>query len=117
MAAEAFAIGPVGFAARTSETETAFRTLLADAHAVEAFHQLIADAKPEGQAYGLLGLYIKDRKGFEQEAARVRDASPQKRVQVLSGCVMMPEGMNELIGKFAFYAANLSRSRSRRVDQ
>jgi hypothetical protein len=117
MAAEAFAIGPVGFAARTSETETAFRALLADAHAVDAFHQLIADAKPEGRAYGLLGLYIKDRNDFEKEAARIRDASPEQRVQVMSGCVIMPEGMNELIGKFAFYAASLNADRKSRGDQ
>jgi hypothetical protein len=104
MAAEVFAIGPVGFAAQTSETEKAFRVLIADPHAVAAFHQLADDARPAGQAYGLLGLYLKDRAAFEPVASRIRDASPEQQVQVMSGCVIMPEGMSSVLGRFGFYA-------------
>lgn len=117
MAAEAFAVGPVGFAARTSETEKALRVLLADSHAVDAFQQLVADAKPAGQAYGLLGLYIKDRDAFEPVASRLRDALPEPRVQVMSGCVIMPEGMKSVLNRFAFYAATLNSDGQNRVVQ
>lgn len=117
MTAEVFAIGPVGFAAQISETEKALRVLLADPHAVDAFHQLVDDARPAGQAYGLLGLYLKDREAFEATAARIRDASPEQQVQVMSGCVIMPEGMNGVLRRFALYAVKINSDGNKRDPQ
>lgn len=87
--AQFFALGGVGFAGRTSESELAFRELAKDANAQPTFLALINDetTSEAGRLYALLGLKQTDAAQYDaQLPAFLADKSP---VSQMSGCLMM----------------------------
>src|SRR5262245_21990254 len=69
--ASMFTIGPVGFAARMSDEESAFRSLLADSKAKDQFRKLAKQATPAGQLYALLGLKLLGDPAYRDESKRL----------------------------------------------
>ena len=72
---------------------------------------MLAGAEVEGKAYGLLGLYIKDRGTFDRAVARLK-SEPEfdKTLMVAAGCVIAPERLSDLVLRFAFLGSVLGRS-------
>lgn len=91
-----FAIGGVGYGNLTSEEEKAFRVLLRQPQAVSAFKSLLRDKDTcgEGRLYALLGLRLKDRKTFTQEAAPVLNSLAE--VKTMSGCIIKRESVADV---------------------
>jgi len=95
---DAFNVGGFGLASATYKGEKALRVLLNERHSLNAFKSLLDYATPEGQMYGLMGLYIKDKSSFDDEVKlfRVR-SSDVKKVYVLEGCGASWEDSSKVI--------------------
>ncbi|MCE5230624.1 hypothetical protein LLG95_13670 [bacterium] len=65
---EVFATTSVGFKPKTSDQVKAFRVILAQPNARDEFRILLINGKLAGRLYGLCGLYLTDRKTFDQSA-------------------------------------------------
>ncbi len=95
---DAFNVGGFGLASATYKGEKALRVLLNEKHSLNAFKNLLDYATPEGQMYGLIGLYIKDKSSFDDEVKlfRVR-SSDLKKVYVFEGCGASWEDSSKVI--------------------
>jgi hypothetical protein len=96
-----FSIGPVGFAAQTSESELALNLLLNEKEAVAVLKDLLANATTlAGRMYALYGLYVKDREVFKQELKRYKaERGMEGVVATQSGCIIMPEKEEVVVKK------------------
>lgn len=97
---EIFALGGIGVAGTTSESELAFRQLARDENSAAAFVALLDDetTTKAGQLYALLGLREANRPQFEARLpAFLADDS---KVTQFSGCLMMPVKVKEIAARF-----------------
>jgi hypothetical protein len=85
--ANIFALGPVGYAATTSQEETQFKAILAldQGKAKQKLEQLFESGNPQAMSYALAGMRKLDRKRFAELllSARVSDLT----VETMSGCI------------------------------
>jgi hypothetical protein len=98
--ASIFSLGPVGFAALRSESESALRTLLEEKEAIAALKDLLSNATKEGKMYALYGLYLKDQEVFRQELERYKASQVSgNMINTQSGCPIMPESEDVVVTK------------------
>lgn len=82
-----FNVGGFGIASVTYKGEKALRILLNEKHSLDAFKSLLDYATLEGQMYGLMGIYIKHKSSFDDEAKLFRARSSDlKKIHVIEGC-------------------------------
>jgi hypothetical protein len=93
--ASVFALGGVGFAGTTSDTEKALRVLLAQRDAVPALEALLKEARLEGKLYALLGLKWKDERAFRKTASEYRSVAA--RATTMRGCIQAERPAAELV--------------------
>ena len=94
---ESFAIGGIGIAGTTSEGERALRTLLTDPNASAQLQDLLANATPAGQLYGLLGLRVHDRAAYDQALQNFK--VPKDEVQTIAGCIISRTPFKQLFDR------------------
>jgi hypothetical protein len=97
-----FSMGPVGYAARTSQAELALQELLREKGAVPALNDLMANATKEGRMYALVGLRQRDRENFKQIVQHYKaeqSEQDEKLLTVMNGCLLMPEDERSVISK------------------
>ena len=95
---DTFANVGVGYFWRLSTQVEAFRIILGQPDAAEAFHDLLARGRLAGQLYALCGLYLTDRAAFNAEVATYVQSSQQ--VKYSSGCVTSPRPVASLVKEF-----------------
>ncbi|MBS2014180.1 MAG: hypothetical protein JST00_14925 [Deltaproteobacteria bacterium] len=93
--ANAFEDAHIGYGAQLSRYVAAFRIVLADPGAKEAFHSLVKDATPAGRLYGVSGLYFADPAAFDAALAEVAKLSG--RVQTQHGCMIEHEEIASVV--------------------
>ena len=97
---EYFALGGVGFAGTTSQSELAFRELARDENGAAAFIALLDDqtTAKAGQLYALLGLQEANRAQFDARLpAFLADDST---VILFGGCLRMPVKVKDIAARF-----------------
>ena len=90
-----FAGASVGPSPKTSYQAWAFRALLKQPDAKEAFGELLKRGKLAGRLYALCGLYLLDRPAYDQ-AARAY-AKGQEELGTAFGCFIGPMKLDQLI--------------------
>ncbi len=98
---EIFALGGIGVAGTTSESELAFRELASEPNAAAAFIALLDDetTAKAGQLYALLGL--QKAKDAQFEARLPAFLADDSVVSQMSGCIMMTVKVKEIAARFA----------------
>lgn len=111
--ANIFNFGGVGFGSTITPEEQAFHVLIESANARVQFQRLVSEANPEGQLYGLYGLYHEDPELFKNVAERLKheDGPPARwegfifleksKIRFGDGCVMGPEDRHVLLEQMA----------------
>lgn len=92
---ETFAVGPVGYAAQTSDGEKLARALLSKPNASSVFQKLLQSGTPAAKMYALWGL----RKIHGRESAKFFDAfrNSTNEVETMSGCLIGKETIGEVV--------------------
>ena len=85
----------VGITGAFPEVVKAFRILLADPHADQAFKALIVSAPTAGKLYALCGIYYTDPEQFEKYAAAF--VSSRAQVETVMGCNVMSEPVSKIV--------------------
>ena len=108
-----FNLGGFGFALAVSPEERAFRVLLNSENPGGLFRRLLREANPEGQLFGLYGLYLEDREAFKAEVDRLKhdDGPPERwdgmifiekgKIRSAEGCIIFRPDRPKLIEKMA----------------
>jgi hypothetical protein len=99
--ADAFAFGPVGFAAFTAEGDLAVRILVRHPKAIAIF-QLIADRAGPGGLYALAALRALDRDAYEKSLPQFKASlarERRKKVTLQAGCIAHDELISEVLTK------------------
>jgi hypothetical protein len=106
-----FNLGGFGFSLGVTAEEKAFRLLLNSGNSGTLFRRLLREANPEGQLYGLYGLYLEDREAFKVEADRLKydDGPPERwdrmifieksKIRTAEGCIVFRQDRPKLIEK------------------
>ncbi len=92
--AKIFALGPVGFAARTSQEEIDYRLILSQPTALASFEKLYAEGNPQAKSYALAGFRELSPERFKKLYASL--ASSGEKVRAMSGCVMTDETLRDV---------------------
>lgn len=92
---ETFAIGPVGFAAQTSEGEKLAREILSKSNASDEFQKLLQSDSPAAKMYALWGL----RKIHGRESEKFFEVfrNSTEKVGTMSGCLMSQRAISEVV--------------------
>ena len=108
-----FNLGGFGLALAVSAEERAFRMLLNSENSGVLFRRLLREANPEGQLFGLYGLYLEDREAFKAEVDRLKhdDGPPERwdgmifiergKIRSAEGCIIFRPDRPKLIEKMA----------------
>jgi hypothetical protein len=108
-----FNLGGFGFGLGVTAEEKAFRLLLNSGNCGAFFRRLLREANPEGQLYGLYGLYLEDREAFKAEVDRFKDddGPPERwdgmifieksKIRSAEGCIVFRQDRPKLIEKMA----------------
>jgi hypothetical protein len=111
--AKIFNLGGFGFVLGVTPEERAFRLLLNSGDSRGLFRRLLREANPEGQLFGLYGLYLEDREAFKAEVDRLKyDDGPAERwdgmifiekskIRTAEGCIVFEQDRPALIEKMA----------------
>jgi hypothetical protein len=91
-----FALGPVGFAASTSQQELEFKQILALPYptAIDQMEKLYATGNPQAMSYALAGMRKLDRKRYAELLVSVR--ASDVTVQTMSGCIISKERLRKI---------------------
>lgn len=93
--ARTFALGPTGYAAQIIPPTHAIFRLIGDVESTPLLLQLVESDNPVARAYGLYGLFQKDRTTYDKVVLRFRnDTAPVFR---LMGCFAFTFQLNQLI--------------------
>jgi hypothetical protein len=95
--AKVFVMDAIGYAGSLPPQARAFRNLLKEARAADAFSELVGSASPPAQLYGLSGLYLVDRDNYEKHAVQLRRGNA--RVRTFIGCSLDEQAVAYVIGK------------------
>ncbi|KAA3635903.1 MAG: hypothetical protein DWP97_03885 [Calditrichaeota bacterium] len=90
-----FASIAVGIAGSPPQQVAAFQTILASEYAEYLFQKLQADAKIEGQMYGLCGLYLVNKAYFDSVVSDYYNSNAE--VSTFIGCILSSHPVNEII--------------------
>jgi len=90
-----FALGGVGFAGTTSETEKALRAVLARKDASTALRTLLSRSTVEGRLYALLGLRWADPAAYRKAVGEFR--ARKGTVRTMRGCVQSDRPVAEVV--------------------
>jgi len=90
-----FALGGVGFAGTTSETEKALRAVLARKDASTALRTLLSRSTVEGRLYALLGLRWADPAAYRKAVGEFR--ARKGTVKTMRGCVQSDRPVAEVV--------------------
>jgi hypothetical protein len=85
--AESFTVGGVGVAGTRTKQELAFRELIKQPKAGLQFRKLLDHGSPAGKMYGLLGLKLTDKSGFEEALPKFTDCDT--KIETIGGCMVM----------------------------
>src|ERR1700681_3687694 len=108
-----FNLGGFGFVLGVTSEERAFRLLLNSGNSGALFRRLLREANPEGQLYGLYGLYLEDHEAFKAEVDRLKDddGPPERwdgmifieksKIRTAEGCIVFRQDSSKLIEKMA----------------
>jgi hypothetical protein len=92
---QVFALGPVGFAAATSQQEFEFKRVLALPYpkATEQMERLYSTGNPQAMSYALAGMRKLDRKRFAEllVSARASDLT----VEIMRSCIIAKETLRK----------------------
>jgi hypothetical protein len=80
-----FAIGPIGFAAATSEGEKAYNEIMARSTAVADLEAAFYNGTPGAKCYALAGLFQLDHAKFTELSVEFRKQTA--RISVMEGCI------------------------------
>lgn len=92
-----FAFGGIGFAGATSDGEIAFHTILNSDSAEADFLRLLNTGNPQAKCYALLGLRLKNRPVFNDQARPF--TTSRQEVQTCSGCIIMKPHMSSVLAR------------------
>jgi hypothetical protein len=92
-----FAFGGIGFAGITSEEELAFREIMASKSAGVDLLRLLKVGNGEGKCYALVGLRLKDRAAFEEQAKTL--ANLRKEVETVGGCLVTKQSLSAVVAR------------------
>jgi hypothetical protein len=107
-----FNLGGFGFVLEVTPEERAFRLLLNSGNS-GLFRRLMREANPEGQLFGLYGLYLEDREAFKAEVDRLKydDGPPERwdgmifieksKIRSAEGCIVFRQDRPRLMEKMA----------------
>jgi hypothetical protein len=91
-----FTLGPIGYAAQTSQEETQFKAIfsLDSAKAKQELERLYSSRNPQAISYALVGMRELDRKRYAEmfSAARTSKAT----VKTMFGCVIEAEKLRDV---------------------
>jgi hypothetical protein len=100
--ASVYSVGGIGYSGSMSHETELLRTLLREAHAIEALRSLVQNGSPEGSLYGLVGLHVRNRELFDEElkhlkskgepVAREVSFSATRKISLARGEILMHEG-------------------------
>lgn len=93
--APAFSSTTVGIAGSTPSEVFAFRNLLDEPKADEAFKALLKEATPEGKLYAVCALWFTDPAEFQTQVKRLKDTS--MKVNHVDGCERGEERVSRLL--------------------
>ena len=95
-AAKIFALGPVGYAAKTSQEERQFRAIMAlqPDKAKQELERIYSSGNPQAMAYALVGMRKFDRTRYAElvASALVSDVT----VRTMSGCIISEEKLSTI---------------------
>jgi hypothetical protein len=97
--AEIFALGPVGFAYRTSQEEVDYRLILGQPAALVSFEKLYAEGNMQAKSYALTGIHQLSPARFEELYASLPDS--KDKVTIVSGCVISGETLRDVARSLA----------------
>ncbi len=97
--AKIFAMGPVGFAYKTSQEEMDYRLILGQPQALASFEKLYADGNLQGKSYALAGIRELSPARFRELYAALPDS--REKVKAMSGCILSDETLREVAQSLA----------------
>lgn len=83
-----------------------FQTLLKDANAKDGFRHLVNFGTPEGQLYGLCGLYFTDSAEFSSQIPVFQ--AKQGTVNVMEGAIIRPSSIAGMVKSQSLYTVKLA---------
>lgn len=91
-----FAFGGIGFAARTSDGEKAFRVVMEKPRdeALQTMETVFANGSVEAKSYALVGIRMLAPERFDALYQTV--ARSQERVHTMSGCILSEKTLQDL---------------------
>lgn len=90
-----FAFGGIGIAGITSDSEIAFREVLASNTAVPDLERLLKTGNVQAQCYALVGLRLKQRAVFDEKIKEF--IASRAIVETAAGCVMAKRPMSSVV--------------------
>jgi hypothetical protein len=95
-AARIFALGPVGYAGKTSEEERQFKAIftLDKENAKQKLERLYSSGNPQAMSYALVGMRSLDRKRYAEFLVAAR--ASQVTVTSMWGCIMESEKLRKI---------------------
>jgi len=100
--ADAFAFGPIGFAAFTAEGDLALRILVRHPKAIPIL-QLIADHATPGGLYALTALHALDHNAYAESLPKFKASlsrfEPGKKVTLQAACIAHEEPITDVLTK------------------
>ena len=97
--AEIFAMGPVGFAYKTSQEEIDYRLILGQPTALVSFERLYAEGNMQARSYALTGIRQLSPARFEELYASLPDSKDQ--VTTMNGCLLSYETLRDVAQRLA----------------
>lgn len=92
--AKIFALGPVGFAYRTSQEEIDYRIILSQPTALASFEKLYTEGNLQAKSYALAGFRELSPEKFKELYASLPDSGG--KVRAMSGCVMTDKTLRDV---------------------
>ena len=97
--AESFTVGGVGVAGTRTKQELAFREMVKQPQAGLHFRKLLEHGSPAGKMYGLLGLKLTDRSGFEEALPHFTEC--ETKIETIGGCMVMHTNVGYVVKQIA----------------
>ena len=97
--ADLFAVGPVGYAGKTSEAEKDFRAIASSPAAMDKLHELYRTGNVQAKSYALLGIKELDIAEFKRLASTLHPT--EQTVAVERGCIVSHLQFADLVKQIA----------------